>query len=156
MKTTAKMLLTLFLFSTLLFTSCRTEEIELIQAPQEQVLEANSAVATLMQRIATNDGSNDNIIDNSNCFSIQLPVTVIVNGIELIINSESGFVDIEAIFDEFDDDVDNLQIIFPITVILTDFSEIVINNISDFNALSSTCNGENESDDDDKLLGGID
>ena len=148
MKTTAKMLLTLFLFSTLLFTSCRTEEIELIQAPQEQVLEANSAVATLMQRIATNDGSNDNIIDNSNCFSIQLPVTVIVNGIELIINSESGFVDIEAIFDEFDDDVDNLQIIFPITVILTDFSEIVINNISDFNALSSTCNGENESDDD--------
>jgi len=152
MKTTAKMLLTLFLFSTLIFTSCRTEEIELIQAPQEQVLKANSAVAILMQRIATNDGSNDNIIDNSNCFNVQLPITVFVNGLEIIVDSEDDFDTIEAIFDEFEDDDDTIQIIFPITVILTDFSEVVINNISDFNALSSTCNGENESDDDIECL----
>ena len=139
---------TILLLSVLLMTSCRTEETENIQPPVDETLDANSLVADLMLRTATNDGSNDNIIDNSNCFNVQLPITVIVNGIEFIVNTEDDFEDIEDIFDEFEEDSDEIQIVFPIIVILSDFSEVTINNLAEFNTLSSSCNGENEYDDD--------
>ncbi len=148
MKSILRVFTLLAFISTFMITSCRTEELVSIQGPPDQVLEANSTVATLIQRMVINDGSNDNIIDNSNCFNVQFPITVFVNGLEITVNSENDFDDIEAVFDEFDDDIDTLQIQFPITIILTDFSEVVINTSSELNAQSSACNGENESDDD--------
>ncbi|WAC01204.1 hypothetical protein N7U66_13825 [Lacinutrix neustonica] len=152
MKSTRKILTTLILFSFVSFNACRTEEIEVINPPQEQTLVANSTVATLMQRTATNDGSNDNIIDNSNCFNVQLPVTVFVNGLEITVDSTSNFDTIEAIFDELDDDDDTIVIQFPITIILADFTEVVINNSSEFDDFSDDCNDENEEDDDIECL----
>lgn len=148
MITTLKKISLIFLFSIVLFTSCRTEEMEFIQAPQEEALVANSAIASLMQRTATNDGSMDNIIDRANCFDVQFPVTVIVNGIEVTVNSEDDLDDIEAIFDEYEDDEDILNITFPITIIQSDFTTVVINNITELNSFSAGCNGENEIDDD--------
>ena len=82
MKTTLKFISLFALVTIVLFSSCRTEELEFQQAPVEELLQANSTVANLIHRTTTNDGSNDNIIDNSNCFNIQLPITVIVNGIQ--------------------------------------------------------------------------
>ncbi len=148
MKTILKLLFFFSLCAIVLLTSCRTEEMESIQPPEDETLAANSIIANLMQRTASNDGSNDNIIDSSNCFDVQLPVTVIANGIEITVDSESDFDIIEAIFDEFDEDEDIIEIIFPITIILVDFTEVVINNISELNSYSITCNGENENDDD--------
>ena len=147
MKATLR-IIALFTIISILYTSCRTEEMEFIQAPEEEVLAVNSTAATLMQRTATNDGSPDNIIDRSNCFDVQLPVTVFVNGIEVIINTEDDLDDIEAIFDEFEDDDNEIVIQFPITIILDDFTEVVINNITELNSYSVNCNGENEDDDD--------
>ena len=148
--------LTQFFAIALLFvmigTSCRTEDMEVIEAPQEQTLDINSPVKSLMQRTATNDGSFDNIIDNANCVSIQLPVTVVVNGLQITVDSEDDFATIEAIFDEFDDDNDNLEIQFPITIILTDFTEVVINNATEFATFTANCNGQNVSDDDIECL----
>ena len=128
--------------------SCRKEEIELIQAPTENILTANSAVSSLMQKVSINDGSNDNIIDKANCFNIKLPITVTVNGEILAIDSKNDYKIIEYLFDEEDDDYDNISISFPITIILDDFSEIIINNNAELNNYTSLCNGENESDDD--------
>jgi len=146
MKTALKSISLISFLLLITLTACRTEEIELIQAPDEEVLSPNSTVATLMQRTATNDGSDDNIIDLSNCFDVQLPVTVIVNDIEIVVSSEDDLDSIEDIFDEFDDDIDTLVIQFPITIILEDFTEVVINNQNELNSYSITCSGENESD----------
>lgn len=148
MKSTQKILTAFILFAFVLLNSCRTEEMEIINPPEDDTLFANSTVASLMQRTASNDGSNDNIIDNANCFNIQLPVTVFVNGLEIIVDSEADFDTIEAIFDELDDDDDTISIQFPITIILADFTEVVINNSSEFEAFSDNCNGEDEYDDD--------
>jgi hypothetical protein len=128
--------------------SCRTEEIQLIETPPEEALEINSVVANLMMRISMNDGSGDNIIDHANCLDIVLPITVIVNGIEVIINTEDDFDIIEDIIDEFDNDTDTIEILFPITIILSDFTQVVINNSDELNNYASQCNGENEEDDD--------
>ncbi|MEP0265615.1 hypothetical protein [Dokdonia sp.] len=144
LKNTPLLLLTVFL----LFSACRTEDEEIISPPAEQVLAANSNAANLITRVSTNDGSNDNILDNANCLSIQLPVTVVIDGLEIIIDSEEDFDTIEDIFDEFGDDIDELDFIFPITIILSDFTEIVINDVSELETLIEDCTGENEEDED--------
>ena len=128
------------------FTSCRQEEIISINPPVEETLDPNSNVADLMLRTVTSDGSNDNILDYANCFKIKLPTTVIANATAITINTESDYDSVESIFDEFDEDTDNLSLSFPITIILADFSEVIINNTSEFNDYAMDCNGENVSD----------
>ncbi len=146
---TLKNTLLVFMFSSLLLnTSCRTEEIEFEQAPPEDTLSANSSAANLMQRTAMNDGSSSNIVDNANCFNIQFPFTVIVNGVQITVESDDDYDSIEDIFDAFDDDDDELEIAFPIVIILNDYTEITINNYTELYTYASTCSGENENDDD--------
>jgi len=143
----------LTIFSSLLVIfSCRKEEVELVQAPDEQVLVANSTLANLMQQTAMNDGSNDNIIDKANCFNIKLPITVKANGLQIELNSEEDLNVVEFIFDTSDDDNDTVEIIYPITIVLNDFTEVVINNMNELYSYSQNCNGENESDPDIECL----
>src|SRR3989339_33724 len=115
-----------FLFLSLFLSgliSCQKEISQTIQPNQNEVLIANATVTALVKSTVTNDGSKDNIIDNASCISIKLPATVMVNGVSLSIESEADYNDIEAIFDEFDDDDDQLNIVFPIIIILSDFSQ---------------------------------
>jgi len=140
-------LILLFAFAAVL-TSCRKEETEIIETPPEDILEPNSSIANLMLRTATNDGSNDNILDLANCFNIKLPIVVSANSTEIILNNESDYDKVESIFDEEYDDINVLDISFPITIIQKDYSEITINNSSELNSLAATCNGENNVDND--------
>jgi len=129
-------------------TSCRTEDDLAIDPPVEETIGVNSTIANLMGRTATNDGSADNIIDNASCLSVQLPVTVTVNGTQIVITNEDGYQEIEDIIDMFDNDVDSVIVSYPITVILTDYSTIVVNSNSELAALTANCVGENQYDDD--------
>ncbi len=147
MQNLVKIFTILMLFS-LVLTSCRKEESVLIEGPQDETLKANSAVANLLRRTATRDGSDDNIVDKANCFSVDFPFTVIVNGEPLTVTNEDDLDTIEDIFDEFDDDEDTLEINFPVTIILSDFSEEEINSVDEFEAFVDECEGENEYDDD--------
>lgn len=130
------------------FTSCRTEDDVAIDPPTEDTIEANSTIANLMANVAINDGSFDNIIDNASCLSVQLPVTVTVNGVQVTVNDDDGYEDIEDIIDLFDDDVDSIEITYPITVILADYSTVTVNSDAELAALTVDCPGENEDDDD--------
>ncbi|MEM5564425.1 hypothetical protein WNY78_04900 [Psychroserpens sp. AS72] len=148
MKTTIKSTLILLFLSLMVFTSCRTEETEFINTPPEDTIESNSTIASLIQRTVTNDGSNDNILDLANCFNIKLPINVTANSIPVNINTSEDYYAVESIFDEFIDDTDALDITFPVTIVNSDFSEDIINNMSELNTKASNCNGENTSDDD--------
>ncbi|WP_019668605.1 hypothetical protein [Eudoraea adriatica] len=148
MKTPFIHLSLLFLVSTLLLASCREEESVLIEGPQEETLKANSNVANLLQNTTSKDGSDDNILDNASCISIELPVTVQIDGLEIVVDDTNDFQTIEDIFDEFDDDDDILDIVFPITIVLNDFTEVVITGMDDLEVFTDDCNGENEYDDD--------
>ncbi|TNJ46160.1 hypothetical protein KFZ70_08700 [Tamlana fucoidanivorans] len=148
MKTTLKSLLLLPFFVLLLFTSCQEEKIEISEIDESEALVAESELTDLLYSTSIMDGSADNIIDKASCTSVKLPVTVVVNGLEIIIDSKEDFKVIEAIFKEFDDDEDNLEIIFPITVILSNHEEIVIQNKTELAAKIEACRGENEEDED--------
>ena len=149
MKTTnLKSLLFLPLLFLMLFSSCQDEETEVTEPSNDETIAPDSSLANLMRDVATNDGSRDNIIDYANCLEIQLPVTVIVDGVEIVIDSETDFEDIEDIFDEYDDDDDDLEIAFPITVIFSDYTTLVVANEDDLEELIEECNDEDEEDDD--------
>jgi len=145
---TFKPLLFLLLGLLIIFTSCRSENDLSIDPPAEEALTANSAVALLLLKTALNDGSSDNIIDSANCLSVQLPVTLTVNGTTLIVNNEDGYQEIEDIIDSFNDDIDSIVISYPIVVILEDYSTVTVNSDTELRALASNCAGENENDDD--------
>ncbi len=138
---------TILLVASLVFASCQLEE---PFAPQNKLQEeaSMSSVATnLMERTVSNDGSHDNIVDGSSCFDIRFPYTVSVNGVEIIINSEDDLELIEAVFDavEYDDDI--LDIIFPITITLADYTEVKINSLEELREIASKCIEGGDDDD---------
>ena len=148
MKTNMKTLLLIPFFALLLFSSCQDEVTEITPTEESEALTAESELTGLMFSTSIMDGSADNIIDNASCTSVKLPITVKVNGVEIIIDSREDFKVIEAIFNQFEDDDDKLEIIFPITIILSDHEEIVLNNREELEELIEDCRGENEEDDD--------
>jgi len=130
----------IFCIALLLF-SCAKEEVINISEEDTPTLKANSVLADLLRKTSLNDGSNDNIIDNASCFNVQLPVTVIVNGVEILIVTEEDYEIIESVFDEDESDIDTLEINFPITIILSDFTEVIINNENELESyIDDDCN----------------
>lgn len=129
-----------FLIVSLFYISgCQQEVTEIIDPPPGQVFTPVSPIADLVQRTVLKDGSADNIIDGSSCTSLVLPITVIVNGLEITLDSINDFYTIEHIIDRSDDDDDQIEIIFPVTVILADHSELTIASEDDFEDLIDQC-----------------
>ncbi len=128
-------------------SSCQEEYEEVGGGSEDQTIAANSSTATLIQKTSSNDGSYDNIVDGASCFAVQFPYTVNVNGVDVTIDSESDLEVVEEIFDELDDDDDILDIAFPITITLSDFSEITIENQDELEAFARECLEGGDDDD---------
>ena len=92
MKTSLRIFTLVSMIGLLFLFSCQQDITEIIETPAEQVITPDSKVADLVQRTAMRDGSEDNIIDKSSCSSIVLPVTVVVNGLEIFLDSEEDLV----------------------------------------------------------------
>ncbi|MGS0524965.1 hypothetical protein ACU8V7_06920 [Zobellia nedashkovskayae] len=71
-------------------TSCQDEEPFVETIDEEQTLSFDSTALELMKETVSNDGSYDNIVDGASCFDIQFPYSVVVNDIELTIDSMDG------------------------------------------------------------------
>lgn len=108
--------------------SCQEEVIEINEPAPEEAFNSDSQVAQLILRVAQRDGSEDNIISGGSCFSVELPVTVIVNDQEVEINSAADYSTIERIIDQFDDDEDDISFIYPITIVLDNHDRVIINS----------------------------
>jgi hypothetical protein len=138
--------ITIAFFALLCFTSCQKEVIQESPVNEEELITAESGIVSLMQATSARNGTLDNILDNANCLSINLPVTVIVNDITITINTLEDLELIEDIFDEFDNDEDVLELLFPITIVLNDHTEIVINSQEELDAFVEACSDETDDD----------
>ncbi len=126
---------------------CQQEVDQLIEPPTGQVFTNQSDVAAIIQRVVMNDGSIDNVVDGSSCSSLQLPVTVTVNGQEITLNSASDFNTVENIIDRYGDDDDEIEFDFPITVVLADYSTVTFTNEDQFEDFVDKCTEDSEDDD---------
>lgn len=138
---------TILLVTAISFMSCQSEDPLNLEINEEQTLMTSSSTVNLIKNTVSNDGSHDNIVDGSSCFDIRFPYTVSVNGLEITINSDDDLEVIEELFDaiEYDDDI--LDIIFPITITLADYSEITINGVEDLREIAAQCVEGGDDDD---------
>ena len=100
-----------------------------------------------MQSTSIFNTSIDNVLDQSSCFGVDLPVTIIANGITITIETIEDLDTLEDIFDEFDDDEDYLDFLFPVTIIFNDYSELVINDQDELDTYINNCSNEEIEDD---------
>lgn len=127
-----------------LLYSCQKEESTIVQDTNNS-LTANAPLYDLVARIAQNRTSQDNIIDNSSCFSVQLPVEVIVNGQLIAVNSTADYQLVQDAIDAFTTDDDIVSFVFPITVQFQDFQTLTIVDEDAFDDLLDDCEeDENE------------
>lgn len=129
----------LLLFLGIALFSCQKEEKEYIDETPEDTITAASPLTGLLLRTSQNPGSYDDIIDGNGCASVVLPVTVVANGQQLTINIPDDILLIQQIFNQFPNDTDTLEIAFPITLELFDFTQVVINSQAELDALAATC-----------------
>lgn len=139
MKKIARLSLFLFLSLTFLFNSCQKEEEIFIDENNEETITANSVLTRLLIRASQNAGGLDDIIDGNSCVSVKFPVTVIANGQQVTLFDEDDLAIVQAIFDQFPNDIDTLEIVFPITVILDDYTEVDVNSQAELDALIAAC-----------------
>ena len=121
------------------FTSCQDEFEEISNGEENESITANSAAAKLITNTSSQDGSFDNIVDGVSCFAIEFPYTVNVNGLEVTLDSKEDLVTVEELLDKVDVDSDIVDIIFPITITLADYSEITISSKDELREIAKDC-----------------
>ena len=131
-----------------LINSCQDSIPETVEEETTVQLQSNTNLSNLLSRTALNDGSKDNIIDRANNITIVLPITVIVNGIEINVITENDYQLIENAIETFSNDDDIVNIVFPIDIILSNYTRVTVSNQTEFNDYISESTGENELDDD--------
>jgi hypothetical protein len=146
MRTKLKFLFVVPFFALLMFTSCQEEEIEVTTPDESEVLTETSELTSFIEAASSFDGSEDDIIDRASCISVKLPVIVKVRGIELRIDSRADFMKIRRLYDEFEDDVDRLDIIFPITITNADHEVVSIPNVEALTRFIAECEGKDDED----------
>lgn len=144
MKTTINHLFLFALFALFSFTACQDEATEVDNPTEQETIVANSTLSALMSRTTANFGATDNVLDGSNCFSVELPVTIIVSDITIIIETEEDLEQLEDLFEDFNGDDDFLDFVFPITIIFSDYTELVIENEDQLENFINECDDEDD------------
>lgn len=127
------------LLTLMLFVNCQEDEVIIDNPPVEETIEINAPLFNVLITMAENEGSLDDIIDGTPCASIALPVTLIVNGVEITIDTIADIALILKVYDETDTDEDILELLFPITLVLSDYSTTIIENQNELNTFIENC-----------------
>lgn len=122
----------------LICVSCQTEQSVVNQVPGNRLV-ADSNLENLISRVSQNATGFDNIVDNTNCFAINLPFTVVVNQQAVYVDSAQDYQAIEGILQASSTDDDSISIQFPVTVSYADFTSAVVYNQQEFDAAAVSC-----------------
>ena len=114
------------------FASCQKEEFRVVEEENTETSFLQDRILTqLITSVSSHDGSFDDVVDRSSCFSIQFPYSV-YQGDDLIeINSENDL----SLLNE------NATIIpvFPITITLATYDELEVPTETAFNNFIALC-----------------
>jgi hypothetical protein len=124
------------LMSILGFTSCQ-KEVNDVQGDNPNA--ANSTTANNMKRASMYDGSKDDFIDGASCSSIVLPATVFANGVKVTLFTQLDYTQVISILGKYNDDQDAVTLQFPLTVKLSNYTEVEASNQTEYNAILQAC-----------------
>ncbi len=115
----------------ILLVSCQEEEQERINPDLDNTIPKDSELASLMRKVVTHDGSFDDIVDSGNCFSINLPYTILLNEKEFIVTTINDYQKIAT--------SDVIEIRFPVTITLYNHTRKIIENRARLAVFSNSC-----------------
>lgn len=104
-------------------------------------LSTNSPLTALLTAMSANETAGGNVIDSTDCFTIQLPVEVTANGQQILVSTEADYATVAAVFNQSSDDTDSIELGFPVTVIYPDYTQVTVGTQQQYNALVTACNG---------------
>lgn len=111
-----------FLILFFVFSSCQKEFVEIQEPDTNVTISIKDNVSALILNVTLKDGSFDNIIDRCSAISIKYPYKI---QFEDYLTTISTRQDVDSIdISEYDD----IEIIFPVTIIFSDYSEKILNN----------------------------
>ncbi len=114
--------------------SCYEDETIIIEENNNELLHSTSTLTVLMRSVMAHDTTKDFVVTKSNCFSINFPYQLKVNG---EIRSINHVQDIENISVE-----DELEHVFPLDVSFVNYEFSRVNSLSEFEALQQKCESE--------------
>ncbi|WP_411768585.1 hypothetical protein [Winogradskyella sp. A3E31] len=135
---TLKHILGLTLIGLLSFTSCQKEEDNTF-GDEPNTNGVDSVTKSNLERSSMFDGSFDDFLDGNACTSVLLPVTAVVNGTQVTVISESDLDIVLDILGEFNTDDDQVILQFPLTVMTSNYTEVVVNSQGEYDALIDAC-----------------
>ncbi|MDD7884821.1 hypothetical protein [Flavivirga sp. 57AJ16] len=133
-----KLLTATFLLSILTFTSCQ-DEIDNENGENPNTNAANSETANNLERSSMYDGSFDDFLDGMSCSSILFPVTATINGTQITLINEANYDLVLNILGELNNDDDEIVFQFPLSVKLSNYTEVQVANQTEYDALINAC-----------------
>lgn len=107
-------------------------------------LTASSELTDMLKSMTVNETAIDNVLDNTSCFKVQLPVEVTVNGRSLLVSTKADYLVVQTILDESDDDDDKIVFGYPIMLERPDYSTFSVSDENQFKAVVAQCNGASD------------
>ncbi|MFL9831428.1 hypothetical protein ABS764_11265 [Flavobacterium sp. ST-87] len=135
---TLKLITGIALMSIFSLTSCQNE-VDEVQGDNPNTNTANSTTATNLKRVAMFDGSSDDFIDGSSCSAIKFPFIAKINGVSLTFLSQLSFEQAISILGELNNNEDTVEIKFPVTLKMSDYTEVTVNSQAEYNAIVNNC-----------------
>ncbi|WP_299361058.1 hypothetical protein [Winogradskyella sp.] len=148
MKMKINQLLLYTFFALLTFSACQDEEVGIVETDEQEIIQPNSQLASFMANVTANYGAYDDILDGASCFSVELPVTIIAGDTTIVIETLEDIEALEELFEEFESEDDFFDFIFPITIVFSDYTEIVIENEEQLENLVEECYLDEDDDED--------
>ncbi len=133
-----KFITSLVLTALLTFTSCQ-DEIDNENGQNPNTNNSESETASNLERSSMYDGSFDDFLDGTSCSSILLPVIATVNGTQVSIITQSDYQTVLNILGQFSNDNDTVTLKFPLSVKLSNYTEVVVTNQSEYDAIVNAC-----------------
>ena len=115
----------------LVLGACQKEELTVVQAPDEESFIQDAQLKSLIMGVVSHDGSFDDIVDDSSCFSINFPYICYYGGREYEVNS------IEDL-SNFDEGAILIPK-FPITITFADYISAEVPNAKVFDNFKIAC-----------------
>lgn len=121
----------------LILGACQSEEYEILTQEDQESFSEDSEFFGLVERVSMNDGSDDDELDESPCFSINFPYRLVIQGVEVKIASAE---DLEDILEDIDhSEVQDFSFQFPLNLTWSNYETINVSNMQELAKLKQAC-----------------
>lgn len=131
-------------FALIFFTACQDETTEINNPEEQEMIVADSQLARFMGNVTANYGEYDNFLDESSCFSLELPVTIIIGDITIVIETLDDLDEVEDLFSQYENEEDFFDFVFPLTIIFNDYTPVIIENAEQLENFIANCEIEED------------